>query len=1087
MGTKVHCESYFQEHFPMKDLTEDSSSCSWPLHNGDKILGNGQYYNGFLPRAVADAYPGYDKDLLKRTMLEHEATFKHQLYELHRLYQIQKDLMNEAERKEQNRDLIRFEGSLSSPLVSQITFEDARKLHISSSFPLGNSACARPSASGIDDIHSPLSSMKGSSFQASPLPSQNGGTSKDVEIIQTKIIETTPTKVRRKMIDLQLPADEYIDTEEEQLRDDDLSGISSYLTNKNHKIASEGGTSLFRGDYRKNDCQPDILQSKSYLRHKSNVADLNEPVEVEEVHASACADILGCTTSHGKLQRHEATNPQSKPLGLSKDIQQKMHLGYEIGTLNSLSSHNDPNSKCWFSHMLVAGSDKNSLKSVSQSLKHEKLGSSSHQVQFLLNNNQEQAKLYQTYESKIDKSRGRLVNGSEHSERNHEMSNSNRPESFITSHLHSPYNTASINLEKPWSHSISPWDRPSRSLNQAQTRTHLNSSATLSSSQSSSQSQGIFGERWNYSSNAACNPSFQNEMPKKNGFYHGSSSGSNEPSVCLPSGKYDYLNCHAENNLAPEKFVNRGSTKFHDGSSFTVVKSVKDVNLNAVPLNSSSNNPNPRHSHELIDIERIPDDSPGTLPWLWAKPTRLNEVTDARFDLNTCGISSLQSSVDQLSDADETRKGQNHITLQNLKSPSGSNIDEALRNEISESPSCKKLLGFPIFGKSDICKNESSSFTSPSVSLRKPSEGEAENKRQLRILDINLPCDPAVHELSQQIAPKGLLTERESDAKVVNFRCEIDLNSCMSEDEASLVPSVPGSNTKIISGIDLEAPVILNTDEVAIFEEEHLEKLQGESLQLKQYKAGSLQDELVRVAVEAIVAISFSDQWKDFDGATGYPSEASGEDPLQWFADIASSCGDDIESKIDATLKAKDGGDNERCPEAIDSFESMILNLIETKKEDYMPRPLVPENLNLEETGITPLPTRTRKGQARRGRQRRDFQRDILPGLTSLSRHEVTEDLQTFGGLMRATGHQWHSGLLRRNSARGGGARGRRRLMTCPSPAVTVTKPCAPLIQQLINIEVGLEDRHLTGWGKTTRRPRRQRCPAGNHPPVALI
>jgi hypothetical protein len=165
----------------------------------------------------------------------------------------------------------------------------------------------------------------------------------------------------------------------------------------------------------------------------------------------------------------------------------------------------------------------------------------------------------------------------------------------------------------------------------------------------------------------------------------------------------------------------------------------------------------------------------------------------------------------------------------------------------------------------------------------------------------------------------------------------------------------------------------------------------------------------------------------------------------------------------------------------------MTLQLEEIKEEDYMPKPLVPENFIEEETGTTSLPTRARKGPARRGRQRRDFQRDILPGLSSLSRHEVTEDLQTFGGLMKATGHAW-AGLSRRSSSRNGCGRGRRRSQVPPSPPppVATVETCTPLMQQLNNVEVGLDDRSLTGWGKTTRRPRRQRCPAGILPSIRL-
>lgn len=80
MGTKVQYKSYWPEYYPMRDLNENSNSCSWPHYYGDKPIANGQYYNGFLARAATDLYPPYDKDVLKKTMLEHEEIFKTQVF-----------------------------------------------------------------------------------------------------------------------------------------------------------------------------------------------------------------------------------------------------------------------------------------------------------------------------------------------------------------------------------------------------------------------------------------------------------------------------------------------------------------------------------------------------------------------------------------------------------------------------------------------------------------------------------------------------------------------------------------------------------------------------------------------------------------------------------------------------------------------------------------------------------------------------------------------------------------------------------------------------------------------------------------------
>lgn len=80
MGTKVQIENYLPAHYSMKDLNRESNGASWTSCYGESNnLSNGQFYYGFLPRPVADAQPGYDKDVVKQTMLEHEAVFKNQV------------------------------------------------------------------------------------------------------------------------------------------------------------------------------------------------------------------------------------------------------------------------------------------------------------------------------------------------------------------------------------------------------------------------------------------------------------------------------------------------------------------------------------------------------------------------------------------------------------------------------------------------------------------------------------------------------------------------------------------------------------------------------------------------------------------------------------------------------------------------------------------------------------------------------------------------------------------------------------------------------------------------------------------------
>ncbi|KAM1960707.1 hypothetical protein FF2_020758 [Malus domestica] len=1057
MGTKMQCKSYMPGYYSMRDLNEDPNNFSWPLYYGDKTLSNRQYCNGFLPRAMTDAFPRYDKDVVKQTMLEHEAIFKDQVIELHRLYRIQRDLMDEIKRKELHRNHIPMETSLlSSPLASQITSEDARKWH-DSSFPLVNSVNAGPSIPGVEGTHSPSSAVKGNNQKIGLFPYQNGISSKVVEVMESR-----PTKVRKKMFDLQLPADVYVDSDEgEQFTDEKASGTPTCQPNKNCKTTLGGGAKLFFCEGAKTDCKGHVSRSDTCSRSTNGLADLNEPIQIEETNASEYADPLGHDSYHGKIQGpDQAANSRLQLLGLPKEISLNPHHVSDKVIPNKIYLENE-SGKGWFSHVLEAGQSKSSLKTVSQCLQTERLPIVSHPMQVSINNVHETA-FYLTDKSKVDLWRERTVCGAENSDRSHEISNNKHQNIFVTSHMPSPYHhiLPSSDVARSWTHSVSSWEKPGSGVSQkpisALTHPCFPSSATLSkSSQSSVQSNGIFGDRWNLNSNSSSNHGSGSEVPYQNGFHHGSSSGSKEL-VRFPSLSCDYQSSSNDHNGGPEQLRSQGSATHYKGSNCKDVKFAKEVNLNVVLSKSSSDEEMPQQHLRIVGGEQKHEDHLAALPWLRAKPASKNEFAN----------------VGRVSKTD--MQDLNQIFAEDIKSVPCENDVEARRTELGDSPCKRKLLGFPIFVQSHNTKNESYSVTSPSV----------ENNKRNGGLDINLPCDPSAPDLATKNVEEIVVVEERIDMKVASFRHVIDLNSCVSDDEESLKPSAPTTSVKITVDIDLEAPIVPGADDGVILVEASAEKQKAMPLASPQQPAEPPQGELVRVAAEAIVAISSSGPYNHTDESSCSPPEASSIDPLLWFVEIASTCGNDLESKFDIVVRGKDGDDDdESLSDAFDYFEFVTLKLRETKEEDYMPKPLVPENLNLEETGNTLLPNPPRRGQSRRGRQRRDFQRDILPGLASLSRHEVTEDLQTFGGLMRAMGHSWQTGLTRRNSTRNGCGRGRRRAVVNPSPPVETIPACSPLVQQLNNTEMGLEDRSLTGWGKTTRRPRRQRCAAGNNLP----
>lgn len=346
-----------------------------------------------------------------------------------------------------------------------------------------------------------------------------------------------------------------------------------------------------------------------------------------------------------------------------------------------------------------------------------------------------------------------------------------------------------------------------------------------------------------------------------------------------------------------------------------------------------------------------------------------------------------------------------------------------------------------------------------------------------------LECDGSSKVFSQNIKS---VTQHEETYSIANYglnnhfsvlRPQIDLNLTLDEEETPSIPSVPAAIVKIpATEIDLEAPTVIESVTDDSFEtdlsEKIAEKCSGVSLDGRY-------DELSRIAAEAIINISSSQL--DLLDSTCQPTEALPPTRLLWLSEVISSYeGSDHESKIAEVglTKMDDTSEEETVPQGMDYFEYMTLKLQETKVEDYCTWPYVLDNCDDEDTRVTSVAKRGRKRQTRRGRQLRDFQRDILPGLVSLSRREVTEDLQTIEEIFKASGQTWQSSFSQRRAGRNG--RGRKRLVDLARPQTATLSCLPPPVQQPTCRKLEVEDRNLTGWGKRTRRLPRQRCSA-NH------
>ncbi|XP_050221069.1 uncharacterized protein LOC126671344 [Mercurialis annua] len=320
----------------------------------------------------------------------------------------------------------------------------------------------------------------------------------------------------------------------------------------------------------------------------------------------------------------------------------------------------------------------------------------------------------------------------------------------------------------------------------------------------------------------------------------------------------------------------------------------------------------------------------------------------------------------------------------------------------------------------------------------------------------------------EKLVENELVVGNRIKQKSSGFQFHADIISCMNRSKSSPPRSLS-------SEIELHAPASPENEELSPprgdSDENQLETLctlseQGNDHVIKE--SGDLLEDLIRVAAEAIVSISSSEDQNITGNAILKPSEVAESVSLDWFARLASSVVDDPKSDFGLSFSCKNPDRNNDHPsDGIDYFEVMTLKLKEITEEEYCCETDVQE---AEAVCATSPSSQPRKGRSRRGRQpRKDFQNEILPSLTSLSRYEVAEDLQVIGGLIEA---------VHRTTGRNGRTRGRRRSSIPSSKAES--SDYTEFLQQSRHGECRIQEWSLLSWGKTTRRRRGQRQPVSN-------
>ncbi|XP_057519918.1 uncharacterized protein LOC130800418 isoform X2 [Amaranthus tricolor] len=403
------------------------------------------------------------------------------------------------------------------------------------------------------------------------------------------------------------------------------------------------------------------------------------------------------------------------------------------------------------------------------------------------------------------------------------------------------------------------------------------------------------------------------------------------------------------------------------------------------------------------------------------EPLALSYTEECDWDKRTeAGRGFLERNLD-LSDSRNIMSITSIVKSENAKSDLGfasfgsklSNVGQnppvvqALPSVNSQLSSCK---GAKILGKLNavlnnrINANRHCSLDSDVAKhITRPVAAEFESfdkRKRCRMIDINLPCD--------------LTTDEES--LVYENSGQIDLNFCLN--------------------IDLEAPI---SPEV----EERL-PTRGDSEEIQPEEGNDL---FVKLAAETIVSIS--SRFVSCSKSTNLQKpETLDSGNLEWFAGVISSLSVDLDKDLE-TMRCRD-----TC--TIDDFEVMTLQLTETKEEKYWCKDSVQI---LSETCSMLLPSKTRRGRTRRSKTK-DFHREVLPSLASLSRYEITEDMQMIEGLMEAAGTPWPLNRTRRTCRMGRKSR--------LAKQVTFVEEVPEIVELMA----------LVSWGKVNRRSIRRRCPA---------
>ncbi|KAJ8536290.1 hypothetical protein K7X08_034691 [Anisodus acutangulus] len=255
--------SYLPGYHP-KDLNGSLTGNSRSIPHNDIAWNGARGFYVSLPPFTADQNRElvHQKEIFKQTILKHEAIFRYQVNELHHVYRRQRELMDEVKRRKLMADHLHLQELESKSFVSQLRSEVSQKTH-------------NPLVLDLTSIEP--STLRRETFQGSSNSIACQGTDLLTEQNVTKewTLSSSKSSVSRKrMLDLELPAEEYIDIEDEEqfVEERPVQGTNILISELQPRHSSKVNF-VNPGDY---------SISNSISRGTFHLFDLNEPTQPDE-------------------------------------------------------------------------------------------------------------------------------------------------------------------------------------------------------------------------------------------------------------------------------------------------------------------------------------------------------------------------------------------------------------------------------------------------------------------------------------------------------------------------------------------------------------------------------------------------------------------------------------------------------------------------------------------------------------------------------------------------------------------------------------------------------------------------------------